>query len=280
MILNNYIAIKRIRKLADMPLNRKRIFELHRILTEKTLEDPSGAGRFRRNNEPIRVYDDRDNEVLHNPPSADELPGRLKAMCNFANGKTPKYFIDPTIRSIILHFWLAYDHPFVDGNGRCARALFYWSMLRQGYWLCEFISISEIIKKAPSKYIRAFLFTETDDNDLTYFILYHLEVVRKAIDELHAYVTRKTDAVRQTERIMRTSSGFNHRQTALLSHALRHPDAEYTIKSHQVSHNIVQQTSRTDLLALVEKGLLVQSKAGRQYYFKPHPELENRLKQL
>ena len=60
-------------------------------------------------------------------------------------------FIHPMIRSIILHFWLAYDHPFVDGNGRTARALFYWSMLRHGYWLFEFISISQIILKGPDQ---------------------------------------------------------------------------------------------------------------------------------
>ena len=65
-------------------------------------------------------------------------------------------FLHPVIRSILLHFWVAYDHPFVDGNGRNARALFYWSMLRHGFWLAEFFSISHEILKAPRKYYRAF----------------------------------------------------------------------------------------------------------------------------
>jgi Fic family protein len=63
--------------------------------------------------------------VFHTPPPAAELPARLEAMCDFANSKTPDTFIHPVVRGIFLHFWLAYDHPFVDGNGRTARALFY-----------------------------------------------------------------------------------------------------------------------------------------------------------
>lgn len=61
----------------------------------------------------------------------------MTAMCAFPNGHLPDTFIHPAIRAIILHFWLGYDHPFVDGNGRTARALFYWAMLRQNYSLFE-----------------------------------------------------------------------------------------------------------------------------------------------
>jgi Fic family protein len=102
-------------------------------------------------------------------------------MCAFANETGSSEFVHPVLRAIILHFWLGYDHPFVDGNGRVARTLFYWLMMRHKYWLFEFVSISEVILKGPVKYSKAFLYTETDDNDLTYFILYHLDVIRKSV---------------------------------------------------------------------------------------------------
>ena len=277
MILNNYLAMEKIRRLKDKPLTPEIVFELHRVLTQGTLDDPTAAGRFRRNDEDVRVYDDRDNEVLHTPPPAHELSDRLQALCDFANAKA---FMDPTIRAIILHFWLAYDHPFVDGNGRCARALFYWSMLRQGYWLFEFLSISEIIRKAPAKYVRAFLYTETDENDVTYFILYHLEVIGKSIKKVNEYFARKTKEIKQIEGILRTSVGFNYRQLAILSHALRHPHAEYTVKSHQTSHNVVHRTARQDLYDLAERGLLLQNKVKKTFYFTPAPDFEQRLKDL
>ena len=180
----------------------------------------------------------------------------------------------------ILHFWLAYDHPFVDGNGRTARALFYWSMLRHNFWLFEFISISQIIRKAPAKYGRAFLYTETDDNDLTHFVLYHLDVIRRAIKELHEYIKRKTEKLQAIENRLRGIFVLNHRQRELIGHALRHPHQRYTIRSHQTSHNIVYQTSRLDLLDLESHGFLRSNKIGKTLYFTPVDDLEQKLANL
>lgn len=279
MILNNFRTMQQIGKIKDKPLSKELVFEIHRLVTEGTLDDSSAAGRFRTAEEK-RVVGDMYNEVFHDPPPADKLEKRMAAMCDFANSKTPKYFIHPVIRSIILHFWLAYDHPFVDGNGRTARTLFYWSMLRHNFWLFEFISISQIIRKAPAKYGRAFLYTETDDNDLTYFIIYHLDVIRRAIKELHEYIKRKTEKLQTIERELRGIVVLNHRQRALISHALRHPHQRYTIKSHQTSHNVVYQTSRLDLFGLELRGLLKCHKVGRMWHFTPVDELEERLAKL
>ena len=279
MILNNYRTMQRIGDSKDEPLTRELVFEIHRLIADETLDDPSAAGRFRRADEKIVVGDEY-GEVFHEPPAADQLPDRMGAMCDFANGKTPKGFVNPVIRSIILHFWLSYDHPFVDGNGRTARALFYWSMLRHKYWLCEFISISHIILNAPTKYARAFLYTETDENDLTYFILYHLEVVRRAVNELHEYIKRKTEQLQTLQRQLRGITVLNPRQRALVGHALRHPDHVYTIQSHRVSHNVVYQTARADLLNLQERGLLHANKVGRTRHFRPAVDLEKRLSEL
>ena len=279
MILNNFRTMQQIGKIKDKPLSKELVFEIHRLVTEGTLDDSSAAGRFRTAEEK-RVVGDMYNEVFHDPPPADKLEKRMAAMCDFANGKTPKYFIHPVIRAIILHFWLAYDHPFVDGNGRTARTLFYWSMLRHNFWLFEFISISQIIRKAPAKYGRAFLYTETDDNDLTYFIIYHLDVIRRAIKELHEYIKHKTEKLQTIERELRGIVVLNHRQRALISHALRHPHQRYTIKSHQTSHNVVYQTSRLDLFGLELRGLLKCHKVGRMWHFTPVDELEERLANL
>ncbi len=277
MIKNNYLAMQRIRLLTDRPLTVDTIFELHRVLTEGTLEISDGAGRLRRADERI-VVEDAFGEVLHEPPVAGLLSDRLNALCAFANGETPSRFIHPVVRATVLHFWLAYDHPFVDGNGRCARALFYWSMLRSGYWLCEFISISQLIRAAQVEYGRAFLYTETDDNDLTYFILYHLDLIRRGIDNLQSYIKRKMSDVREAERLVRDNDSLNHRQIALLSHALRHPDAAYTITSHQTSNNTVYQTARSDLLKLVELGFLQSSKRRKTFQFFPVSDLEARMR--
>ncbi len=279
MILNNFRTMQRIGKVREQPLSVDLVRELHRLVARETLEDPSAEGRLRRAGEEV-VVDDMYGQVFHEPPPADQLEGRMAAMCDFANGGKGREFMHPVIRSMILHFWLAYDHPFVDGNGRTARALFYWSMLHHGYWLCEFISISEIIRKAPVKYGRAFLYTETDDNDLTYFLVYHLDVIRRAIEALHKYVARKTKQLHALEIELRGVVVLNHRQRAIISHALRHPQQLYTIESHRVSHNVAYQTARTDLLDLAERGLLEAGKVGREWQFRPSDNLENRLVEM
>jgi Fic family protein len=276
MILNNYRAMTRLRELAQGPLTTEMVFELHRILTEGTLDDPAAAGRPQLPGEiRVRVFDP-ENQVVHVPPPAQELPDRLNAMVKFANGKSPDGFVHPVIRAIILHLWLAYDHPFEDGNGRTARALFYWEMLKQGYWMFEYLSISSLLVKAPAQYARAFLHTESDEFDATYFILHQLKIIRRAVDELMAYLRRKASETRKTVSLLRRTT-LNHRQIALMTHALRHPDFEYTILSHAQSHGVVRQSARTDLLDLQRRGFLVRRRSGRKFFFYPAEDLQTRL---
>jgi Fic family protein len=280
MILNNYRAIKLIATLIDQPLSRDMIFMLHREITDGTVAEDVFGQVLRTPGDGIGVYDDRDNTLLHEPPHAAEIPVRLTRMCDFANTKQTGIFLHPVVKAIILHFWLAYDHPFVDGNGRTARALFYWSMLSQGFWLFEFLSISRIIRAAPARYGRSFLYTETDENDLTYFILAQLEIVKRAIEELRRYLELKSGEIKRTERLLRANVSLNHRQLALLSHALRHPGTRYTIESHRTSHDVTYQTARSDLLNLEEKALLVRGKSGRAFTFTAIPDLDERLRAL
>jgi len=278
MILNNFHAMEWVREHSTMDLTAARIAELHTVVTHDTLDVADAAGRFRRADEDIRVIDRGTGDVVHTPPPADLLPARMEDLCNFANAATASEpFVHPVVRAILIHFWLAYDHPFVDGNGRTARALFYWAMLKQGYWLTELLSISRAIKQARAQYDRAFLYTETDENDATYFVLNQLKVLRTAIDELFVYLRRKAQEVRDLEQQIQRRDDLNHRQLALLGHAMRHPDERLTIEGHQMTNRVVYQTARTDLLGLVEHGFLEQSKLGKKMYFTPVRDLARRL---
>ena len=267
MVLNNYHMMQRIQEWKDLPLTEELIFEMHKQVTEKTLDEEDAAGRLRKEGEQVIIEDVSTNEVLHDPPLAKDLPKRLKAMCNFANGETPRHFVHPVVRAIILHFWLAYDHPFVDGNGRTARALFYYLMLRQGYWLFEFISISEVILRAPSKYALSFLQTETDENDLTYFIIYQSKVIERSLATLNQYIERKTSELSQVTELFRSGELFNHRQQALLAYALRFPRQPFTIDTHKNYHHIAYNTARQDLHELEKNGYLKLQRDGSALIF-------------
>lgn len=284
MIVNNYRAMLFIREIRSQPLTPELIRELHRIVCDRTLDDPTRLGQWRQKEDAIQVFDHRDGTTLHVPPDAGELDDRIERLCTFANEgeseTTP--FVHPVLRAILLHFMVGYDHPFVDGNGRIARALFYWFMARHGYWLIEFLSISSILNKTPARYARAYLYTESDSSDMTYFLIHQCDVILKAVKELHSYVREKEQTQRSLDSLLKEARHalWNHRQTALITHAIRHPDALYTIQGHRTSHGVTYQTARADLLYLARKGLLTKHQRGKKFEFEVPGDLETRLQQL
>jgi len=283
MIFNNFYAMQFVQEHKDDMLTPSMVYELHRIVTDKTLPDATHAGRLRTGDDEIHVVDHLGN-ILHTPPDAEELPARLKALCDFANGLNERPFVHPVIRAILLHFMLAYDHPFVDGNGRTARALFYWCMAKEKYWLIDFISISQIIKEAYAQYAKAFLYTETDENDTTYFIIHQLEVIQKAIVQLYAYLERKVNDLRSAVHLVEKTNlngVLNYRQLAVLDHALKNPNALYRIREHQNTHGVTYQTARTDLLKMSDDmKLLNKLKEGKRFVFLAPTDMRQRLERL
>jgi Fic family protein len=282
MILNNYRALQYMRGELGDTLTPEGVLELHRILTEGTLDDPNAAGRLQTIYEDrVAVFDRDGGRIVHRPPHSDSLPERIRALCDFANeNEESQPFIHPVIRAILLHFWLAYDHPFADGNGRTARILFFWLMRKRRYWLVEYLPISRILQQAPAQYGKAFLETETDEGDTTYFLIHQLQVIERAIDELHAYLARKAGEISEIETMLHGSRGFNHRQLAVLSDALRHPYRAYALGAHAEANRVTHETARTDLSGLVDHHLLVRRRIGREYRFEPAPDLPQRLKDL
>ncbi len=280
MIANNYRALQLIKEM-EGDLTPESVLELHRVVTEGTLDDPAAAGRLQRPGEPrVAVFDrDEDEKPVHVPPPAEQLPERLRALCDFANADDDDEFVHPVVRAILLHFWLAYDHPFEDGNGRTARILFFWLMHRRGYWLAEYLPISRLIRKAPAQYERAFLETETDGGDTTYFLIHQLGVIDQAIDDLHLYLQRKIAEQRDAEAQLSGFDGLNGRQVALLGHAIRHPEHLYTYDGHATSHRVTHETARSDLADLARRGLLARRPGGRAHRYEPPADLPERLKE-
>ena len=281
MIVNNYRAMQFIREHINEPLTPELVKRIHAIVTDATLDDPDAAGRLQApDDKRVAVVDVRDGEVTHQPPDAATLPERLERLCEFANGADQGTYLPATLRAIAIHFMVGYDHYFADGNGRTARALFYWSMLREGFWLAEFLTVSTILRQAPAQYSRSFLLTETDDGDLTYFFGYHVKVIVRAIEDLIAHLEHSMIEMRDLQhRLRAVPREFNHRQIALLDHALRNPGFAYSATSHSTSHGVTEQTARNDLGDLQQRGYLVRGKQGRQHVWSPAPDLVTRIRE-
>jgi Fic family protein len=278
MIVNSYRTIQLLRERLKEPLGIALLLEIQESMTRETLDNPTAAGRLRLESEEITVVDSRDAEIVYVPPPATLLPERLDKLLAFANApRDPHDFIHPLVKAAILHFWLAYEHPFVDGNGRTARALFYWFMLKSGYWLFEFLTISRAIVAAPMQYYRSFLYSEQDENDLTYSLAFQLRATQRALGQLREYLDRKQREMKEMAAALRRFPDLNYRQRDLLDRALKHPEQVHTFQSHRISQGISQLTARSDLLDLAKRGFLTEIKQGRQRGFLPAADLERRL---
>lgn len=253
MIMNNFITMKHIVDNKNENLTPENILYIHQLISSGTLDNSNDEGRFRSNDD-VYVMNHINSEIVHTPPPKAELEILIKHICEFFNtDKGP--FIHPIIKGCIIHFMIGWIHPFSDGNGRTARALFYWYMLKQGYWLTEYLSISRIIKDTKSQYEKAYLYTETDENDLGYFITYHIKTMEKAYTALKEYISKKQREVFQAAKFMKIPN-VNDRMAQLLKIVNDDPDRVLNIKEVESRFNISGYTARTDLKTLVALGFL------------------------
>lgn len=256
MIVNNYQTIRFIVENKEKPLTPELVYHIHHLMTEKTLENPEDAGRLRMNDDVV-VEDGITHEVVHTPPPYQELPTFVEELCRYFNETNAKVFVHPIIRGIIIHFMIAYMHPFVDGNGRTARALFYWYMLKQGYWLMEYMSVSRVIASSKKSYEKAYQYVESDGMDLGYFIIYNLKVLDKAFKQLQAYLKKKQDEKLLANTLLQLGN-INERQARIIRMYIDNPNEVLTVKDIQTKFLITPTTAKSDVVGLVQRGLLAE----------------------
>jgi Fic family protein len=284
MILNNFLLMKLAKRSKEQDLTIELIRRFQATATSGIDEEKAKPGEIRQDND-IIVAGKGSNEIAHQPPDYTLLLDRLEALCEFANtdhnGVGGQLFIHPAVKAVILHFMIGYEHAFNDGNGRTARGLFYWYMMKCGYWGFEYISISALLKKAPIQYGESYLYTETDDFDLTYFINYQLCIIERAMDQFLSYLERKrTEYYEIMAWIEKSglSSSLNFRQIHLLKKVIRNPGRIFTTKELKSDFDVSEGTARSDLEKLNQLKLVARYKDGKSYFYMARGDAMDRVK--
>ncbi|QXI19703.1 Fic family protein [Pseudomonas hamedanensis] len=183
MVMGNYRMMNFAWEKRYEPLSVELIAEIHRVGVEGIDDEQYSPGMFRTNDEVV-VQDGAGNTV-HRPPPVTGLVLRLARLSGWINQPDGSIldnnFLHPMIKAITLHFALGFEHPFRDGNGRVARALFYWFMFKHEFAAFRYIAISLLLRNAPVKYGRSYLHTEADELDPTYFIEFQCSVILRAV---------------------------------------------------------------------------------------------------
>lgn len=193
----------------------------------------------------------------------------LRQLYAFANDEGKDSYIHPFIKASILHFSMGYIHPFVDGNGRIARALFYWYLIKKDYWMFKFLPISLQIKKKEWRpgYDRAFQHVESDELDLTYFINYKLRLACNAIEDFISYIAKKQKEANRLKQRFMARDEINSRQLELIGDLQGNAAMHIDLRLYQERNRISYETARSDLAALEKKKILASHKSGRKFIY-------------
>ncbi len=281
MIVNNWNLIRAAEEFKQDPLSIELILLLNKIATVNLNENGHVAGQIR--DDDVAVSNTMTGDVIHTPPSCDNIEWMLKMVCEYANSEHLKGgdFIHPIVKACVLHFMIGYIHPFFDGNGRTARALFYWYMLKSGYDNFKYISISALLKDAPAQYMKSFLYTETDENDLTHFIDYQLSIIIRALNRFTDYIHAKVAELENAIEILKTSpiySKLSLHHITILEKALKNGGRIFTVKEIESDFNVSSTAARGYLDKLASMDLLYKAKLkGRTYGYIAPADLKQRL---
>ena len=268
MILNNYLTMQAIEEgYKNQKMSSELLFELHGLITKDVLTADGEIPRLRHKGEEIFVVDKASGIIYHKAPKMPFVMQELNRLIKFANDEAGDSFIHPLVKAIMLHFWLGYLHPFTDGNGRVARLLFYWYLLRNGYWAFAYLPISRIIKKSPIQYSMAYMYSEQDDNDLTYFIDYNIRKIKLAVKDFKEYLEKQNQANKEMNRAVKIKYDLNERQIQLLQYLHGDPEERTSLKMHMGIYQVANKTAINDLRGLVSLGFLESQKSGRNVYY-------------
>jgi Fic family protein len=281
MIVNNHAAMTWIETNGrHQKLSVDMLLDLHQQVTSGTLQNETLEGRFR---ETLNAKGKRlvikpwaDETISYTTPDREFVDEQIPNLIAFANDDDDSSFIHPLIKAIMLHFWIGLLHPFEDGNGRLARILFYWYMLRRGYWAFSYLSLSEHILKSPKAYSLAYINSEQDDYDLNYFIQYNVEKLQLARQKLQEFLKEQIRENRERMKIAQGGLGLGERQIRLLQQLSRGEVTQASVASQQANNpELTYLTAIKDLKSLVEKGYLRKVKNGRNVIYLPTDKVQS-----
>lgn len=256
MIYNNFRANEWIKDHRNLPLSKEVILKIHETVTVNTLdaEDAPYCGKFRDGGVVVG------NENIHRGVDHNLIGSAVDEAIDLITNN--QRYLHPLMKGIILHYLIAYIHPFFDGNGRTARTLFYFKCLKHNLDWVNFLSISSALKEPGKGYENSFKLVKENDWDITYFILHSLKSLERALD----IVEGKVEKLCEIPKLKKLLS-LDDSQIALLQRLYLHSDRVIDVKEHAQNIQKSDESARLELKALVVLDLLFEEKLKNKSYY-------------
>lgn len=262
MILNNYKAIRYTLENIDEEITTDFIYHIWELLTKNTLEEGDYTECFRTG--PVYI-NNKLGEIVYEGPDHSAVPEMMDNLVKFINVKTDG--IHPIIKSMVIHYYFVYIHPFFDGNGRTARALMNLYLMKSGYDFFKYFSISKILVEKRNKYYEAIKTCEDADNDITYFLEFYSVLLVQTITEIRKTYINQFSKKLIVRHLEKTNIVLNSRQLNTLDVAIKNNRKSLDVAEYIKKHKVVQETARKDLGQMVEYGIFEKSKVGKKYVY-------------
>jgi len=251
--LKNYMKVLTYIESKDSKktITEKDIFKIHQLSTKNILD--SGHHNKRRN-QANAVY----NElwwIVYLPPDRKDVEKLISEMLNFINKKTE---ISVIIRAGILHHRFVIIHPFIDGNGRTARALTQLFLYQNGFNTKKYFSLEEYYDSDLANYYEAifiwndFYSANNKKIDSTKFVEYFLGGLEH---ELH-YLKNTIENIKDDENFEHKLilARLNNRQIHISAYIKKH--LSITAKDLLSVYNVSIATIKRDLDILIKNWII------------------------
>lgn len=221
-------------------------------LTMKGLLYPDQIGHFRQKQ--VVVQGVGSETVVFRPPVSVEVPFLIDELFTWINSAEAAG-LHPIFRAAIVHYQLVYIHPYVEGNGRTARAFATLTLYLLGYDFKRFFSLEQYLDSDVDRYYKALLSVQQQpDNDLTYWLEYFCYGLAVEIDKIKSQVQKLSKDLKMKKELGRQVA-LSERQIILLE--LLHNQGEITSDDAQeVLPNVSVDTILRDVRDLIQKGVV------------------------
>jgi len=261
-VLNYLSVLENIEKLAaGKIITENTILNIHKSLTQETLENPSDCGAYR--NRYVVVANRLTGEITFRPPSNEYVPSLIRELTEWLNSSEANE-LDPVLEAGISHYEFVRIHPFVDGNGRTARVLASLILYLRGFDIKQFFCLDDYYDTDRQSYYRALQRVNQETLDLTAWLEYFVEGVNLSITAVKERVIRLS-----SERLRKTRKG----QIALTEKQMRiiefiNRNGKITNKDIREMFKYSSQAAHKEILKLVKLDVINPVGKGRAFSYR------------
>lgn len=224
---------------------------LHRLTTYKLI-DENYIGAFR--DKQVIVRSAVSGNVVFRPPVSVEIPYLIDDLFNWLHNPATEN-MHPIFQAAITHYQLVYIHPFIEGNGRTARAFATLLLYTLGYDFKRFFSIEKYFDSDVEAYYQALLSVQQAENtDLTYWLEYFCYGLAVEIDKIQTQVMKLSKDLKLKKQLGRQVA-LSERQIILLE-LFQQQDMISSDDAQAVLPNVSVDTILRDLKDLINKGVI------------------------